>query len=131
MLFTPIFTIIHHMIILFLPTYRPSQLEFDSLPKGATFSDPSTPPTHTEGVYLAFLVLISTLWSMSVLTTFFLAGLNIGREIEGISRQTGPIECAFGAVETGISWTIFVLCMNQRIFRCGARVPPPPSKPPV
>ena len=118
MLLTPTFTIIHHIIILFLPTYRPSHLAFDASPNGAAFPKPSTPPTHTGAVYLAFLILISALWTGSVLTTLFLAGLNVGREVEGMSRQTGPIECAFGAVETGISWVIFVKCMNQRIFRC-------------
>jgi len=117
MLLTPTFTIIHHAIIVFLPTYRPSQLEFDASPKGATFSKPITPPTHTGRVYLAFLILISVLWSMSVMTTFYLTGLNVGKDVKGVARRTGPAQCAFGAVETGISWAIFVMCMNQRIFR--------------
>lgn len=117
MLLTPAFTIIHHIIIIFLPTYRPSHLEFDAFPKGVTFPRPVIPPIHTGHVYLAFLVLISVLWSMSVLSTFYLAGLNVGEEVVGISRYTGPIECALGVVETGISWVIFVMCMNQRIFR--------------
>ena len=115
MLFTPIFTIVHHIIILFLPTYRPSHLDFDASPKGATLSKPSAPPTHAGGVYLAFLILISVLWSVSVLTTFFLTGLNVGREVKGTLR-TGLAECAFGVIETGVSWVIFVMCMNQRVF---------------
>ena len=117
MLLTPIFTIIHHTIILFLPTYRPSHLEFDASPKGATFSKPIPPPTHTDRVYLAFLILISVLWSMSVMTTFYVVGFNVANEVKGIVRATGPAECAFGIIETGISWAIFVMCMNQRIFR--------------
>lgn len=117
MLLTPIFTIIHHTIILFLPTYRPSHLEFDASPKGATFAKPITPPTHTGRVYLAFLILISMLWSVSVMTTFYLTGFIAGKHVRGIVRYTGPVECAFGVIETGISWGIFVMCMNQRIFR--------------
>jgi len=117
MLLTPIFTIIHHAIIVFLPTYRPSHLEFDASPKGATFSKPITPPTHTDTIYLAFLILISILWSMSVMTTFYVVGLNIGSDVRGVVRDTGPAECAFGLIETGISWVIFVMCVNQRIFR--------------
>ena len=117
MLLTPIFTIVHHIIIVFLPTYRPSHLEFDSTPKGTTFPRPVTPPTHTDAVYLAFLVLISTLWSISVMITFYIVGFNVAGEVEGIVRHTGPVECAFGVIETGISWAIFVMCLNQRIFR--------------
>lgn len=117
MLLTPGFTIIHHTIIVFLPTYRPSHIEFDASPKGAAFSEPITPPTHIGRVYLAFLVLISVLWSMSVMTTFYLTGLNVGSHAKGVERYTGPAECAFGVIETGISWAIFVMCMNQRIFR--------------
>jgi len=117
MILTPVFTIIHHTIIIFLPTYRPSHLEFDASPKGATFSKPITPPTHTGPVYLTFLILISVLWSMSVMTTFYVVGMDVADQVEGLVRQTGPAECAFGIVETGISWAIFVMCMNQRIFR--------------
>ncbi|KAF9644962.1 hypothetical protein BDM02DRAFT_3121046 [Thelephora ganbajun] len=123
MLLTPVFTIIHHTVIVFLPTYRPSHLEFDASPKGTTFSKPITPPTHTGHVYLAFLILISALWSTSVMTTFYVVGLNVANEVKGIARYTGPAECAFGVVETGISWAIFVMCMNQRIFRYDG-VPP-------
>ena len=117
MLLTPIFTIIHHTIIVFLPTYRPSHLEFDSSPKGATFAQPIPPPTHTDPVYLSFLVLVSVLWSMSVMTTFYVVGFSVAGEVTGIERHTGPVECAFGIVETGISWAIFVMCLNQRVFR--------------
>jgi len=117
MILTPVLTIIHHTIIVFLPTYRPSHLEFDASPKGATFSKPITPPTHTDRVYLSFLILISLLWSMSVMTTFYVVGMNVANQVEGPVRHTGPAECAFGAVEAGISWAIFVMCMNQRIFR--------------
>jgi len=117
MLLTPIFTIIHHVFIVFLPTYRLSHLEFDASPKGATFSKPVTPPSHTDLVYLAFLILISVMWSMSVMTTFFVMGWTCGSGTKGIVRHTGPAECAFGIIETGISWAIFVMCVNQRIFR--------------
>ena len=117
MLLTPIFTIVHHTIIVFLPTYGPSQIEFDASPKGATFSKPITPPMHTDRVYLAFLVLVSVLWSMSVVVTFYVVGTNVGGNVEGIVRHTGPAECAFGVLEAGVSWMIFVMCMNQRIFR--------------
>ena len=124
MLLTPTFTIIHHTIIIFLPTYRPSHLEFDASPKGATFSKPITPPTHTERVYLAFLALISVLWSMSLMTTFYVVGWNVANEVGGLVRRTGPVECAFGVVETGISWAIFGLCLNQRIFVTMASLSP-------
>lgn len=117
MLLTPIFTIIHHTTIVFLPTYRPSHLEFDASPKGAAFSKPITPPTHTDRVYLAFLILVSALWSMSVMVTFYVVGMNAANKAEGVVKYTGPAECAFGIVEAGISWVIFVMCMNQRIFR--------------
>ena len=117
MILTPVFTIIHHTIIVFLPTYRPSHLEFDASPKGATFSKPITPPTHTDRVYLSFLILISLLWSMSVMVTFYVVGMNVANQVKGVVRQTGPVECAFGVIEAGISWAIFVMCMNQRIFR--------------
>jgi len=117
MILTPILTIIHHTIILFLPSYRPSHLEFEASPKGATFSKQIPPPTHTEPVYLAFLILISVMWSMSVMTAFYVMGWNFGSGIGGIVKHTGPAECAFGIIETGISWAIFVLCVNQRIFR--------------
>jgi len=124
MLLTPIFTVIHHIITVFLPTYRPSHLEFDASPKGATFSKPITPPTHTNPVYLAFLILISVLWSMSMVTTFYVVGWNVASGVRGIVRNTGPLECAFGVVETGISWAIFAMCMNQRIFVTMASPPP-------
>ena len=117
MLLTPTLTIVHHTIIVFLPTYCPSHLEFDASPKGTTFSKPIPPPTHTDCVYLAFLILISLLWSMSVMSTFYVLGMNIGSGVMGIVRHTGPAECAFGIIEAGISWVIFVMCMNQRIFR--------------
>lgn len=117
MLLTPALTIIHHFIIVFLPTYRPSHVEFDASPKGATFAQPITPPTHTGRVYLSFLVLVSVLWSMSVMTTFYVMGSNVASGVPGIVRRTGPAQCAFGIIETGISWAIFVMCLNQRIFR--------------
>ena len=119
MFLTPAFTIIHHIIIVFLPTYRPSHLEFDASPKGATFSKPITPPTHTDSLYLTFLILISTLWSMSVMVTFYVLGMNAANGIKGLVMYTGPTECTFGIIEAGVSWTIFVMCMNQRIFRYG------------
>ena len=117
MLLTPAFTIIHHAIVIFLPTYRPSHLEFDASPKGAAFTHPIPPPTHTDRVYLAFLVLVSFLWTMSVMTTFYIVGFNVANEVKGLVRHTGPAECGFGIIETGISWAIFVMCLNQRIFR--------------
>ena len=117
MLLTPAFTIIHHTIIVFLPTYRPSQIEFEVSPKGPNFSKPTTAPTHTGGVYLSFLILISTLWSISMMATFYVLGANVANRAEGPVKRTGPAECAFGVVEVGISWAIFVLCMNQRMFR--------------
>lgn len=116
MLLTPTFTIIHHSIIVFLPTYRPSHIEFDAFPKGATFSQPIQPPMHTGRVYLAFLVLVSLLWTMSVMTTFYVVGSNVAGQVNGVVRKTGPAECAFGVIEAGISWVIFVMCLNQRIF---------------
>lgn len=116
MMLTPILTIIHHIVILFLRAYRPSNLQSDASPKRATFVPPLPPPTHTYRVYLAFLVLVSALWSMSVLTTFYVVGFNVGSGAEGILRQTGPVECAFGIIETGISWAVFVMCWNQRMI---------------
>jgi hypothetical protein len=116
MLLTPTFTIIHHAVIIFLPTYRPSHIEFDASPKGATFSQPIQPPMHTAHVYLAFLVLVSLLWTMSVMTTFYVVGSNFAGQVNGVVRKTGPAECAFGVIEAGISWVIFVMCLNQRIF---------------
>ena len=126
MLLTPIFTIIHHAIVLFLPTYRPSHLGFDASLKGPTFAQPIQPPNHTARVYLAFLVLVSVLWTMSLLTTFYLVGSNAANEVKGLVRQTGPVECAFGIIETGISWVIFVMCLSQRIFRYQG-LPAPPA----
>ena len=117
MLLTPVATIIHHIIVIFLPTYRPSHLEFDASPKGATFVQPIPPPMHTDPVYLSFVALVSLLWSMSVMATFYVVGSNAASGTKGVVRHTGPAECAFGIIETGISWAIFVMCLNQRIFR--------------
>lgn len=116
MLLTPITTIVHHAIVLFLPNYRPSHLDFEAPPKSSGLVHPVPPPTHTGRVYLAFLVLVSMLWSMSVMTTFYVVGFNVASEVKGIVRHTGPVECAFGIIEAGISWTIFVICLNQRVI---------------
>lgn len=116
MLLTPIITVVHHTIVVFLPTYRLSHVEFDASLKGGAFAQPITPPTHTERIYLAFLILASILWSMSVVTTFYVVGFNVASGATGVVMYTGPLECAFGFVEASISWVMFVTCLNQRIF---------------
>jgi hypothetical protein len=105
MLLTPSFTIIHHAIIIFIPTYMPQQFEEKR---------PSNVPIHATKTYIAFLGLLSGLWTLSTLLTFYAVGMNIAHNVSPPTQRTGAAECFFGVCETGVSWAALALCVKER-----------------
>lgn len=105
LLLTPSVTIIHHAIIVFLPTYMPQQF---------TEKRPGTLPTHATKTYISFMGLISGLWTLSTLLTFYAVGMNIAHHNPKTNQHTGAAECVFAVIETGVSWAMLALCIKER-----------------
>jgi magnesium-transporting ATPase (P-type) len=108
MLIVPTITIIHHIFIMFFPTYKADI--FSKEYKGST----RTLPTHAMKSYLAMLCLLSVLWTFATMITFYAVGMNVARKKPHANVHTGGAECAFGLFEIAVSWTMFALCIKER-----------------
>jgi len=115
MLLTPSLAIIHHAVIVFIPTYMEQQFTGS---KAAHML-----PTHATITYIAVLGVLSALWTLSTLFTFYAVGMNIAKKSPHTNESTGSAECVLGVFETGVSWVMFALCVNERVSRSHNGVP--------
>jgi hypothetical protein len=108
MLIAPALTIIHHVAIVFIPTYTVEDL---SSPKG-----PGAMPIHTTKLYMAILCFLSVFWTISTVIAFYATGMNIASKKPGTNPHTGGAECAFGLFETTVAWAMLILCIRERMI---------------
>lgn len=106
LLLSPSLTIIHHAIIVFLPTYMPQQFTGEKRT--------GTLPPHATKTYISFMGLLSGLWTLSTLLTFYAVGMNIAHHNPNTNQHTGAAECVFAVFECGVSWTMLILCVKER-----------------